>query len=67
MTPEEVWNGRKPSVDHFIIFGCITYAYAPNNNRRKLDDKVEKCVFLDLSESSKAYKLFNPVTKNVDL
>lgn len=31
----------------------------------RLDDKGEKCVFLGISETSKAYKLFNPLTKNI--
>ncbi|KAJ8639629.1 hypothetical protein MRB53_016323 [Persea americana] len=46
MTPEEAWNGRKPAVDHFKIFGCRAYAKIPDENRKKLDDKGEKCVFL---------------------
>ncbi|KAL6323292.1 hypothetical protein AAG906_029299 [Vitis piasezkii] len=32
---------------------------------KKLDDKGEKCVFLGVSEASKAYKLFNPLTKKI--
>ncbi|XP_075083995.1 uncharacterized protein LOC142167821 [Nicotiana tabacum] len=36
-----------------------------DEKRRKLDDKSEKCVFLGVSEASKAYKLFNPLTKKV--
>lgn len=31
--------------------------------KKKLDDKGEKCVFFGLTEVSKAYKLFNLVTK----
>ena len=27
--------------------------------------KGEKCVFLNVSETSKAYKLFNPLTKKI--
>lgn len=60
MTPEEAWNGRKPVVDHFRIFGCIAYARIPDEKRKKLDAKGEKCVFLGASEYSKAYKLLNP-------
>ncbi|RVW79987.1 Retrovirus-related Pol polyprotein from transposon TNT 1-94 [Vitis vinifera] len=45
MTPEEAWSGRKPTVDHFKIFGCIAYAHVPDEKRKKLDDKGEKCVF----------------------
>ena len=65
MTLEEAWSGRKPAVDYFRIFGCIAYAHVLDKNRKKLDNKAEKCVFLGVSESSKAYKVFNPVTKKV--
>jgi hypothetical protein len=65
MTPEEAWNGRKPSVDHFKVFGCIAYAHVPDEKRKKLDDKGEKCVFLGINEHLKAYKLFNPITKRI--
>lgn len=66
MTPEEAWNGRILSVKHFKIFGCIAYAHIPNQKRKKLDEKGEKgekCIFLGISEQSKAYKLYNPITK----
>lgn len=33
MTPEETWSGRKPSVDHFKVFGCIAYAHIPDEKR----------------------------------
>ncbi|TXG51514.1 hypothetical protein EZV62_024038 [Acer yangbiense] len=65
MTPEEAWSGRKPTIDHFRIFGCIAYAHFPDEKRKKLDDKGKKCVFLGVSEASKAYKLFNPLTKKI--
>ena len=65
MTPEEAWSGRKPAVNHFKIFGCIAYAHIPDQKRKKLDDKAEKCVFFGVSDASKAYKLFNPFTKKV--
>ena len=44
MTPEEAWSGRKPAVDHFKIFGCIAYAHIPDEKRKKLDDKGERCL-----------------------
>lgn len=65
MTPEEGWSRRKSYVDHFRIFGCIAYAHVPDQKRKKLDDKAEKCVFLGVSDLSKAYKLFNPLTKKI--
>lgn len=65
MTPEEAWSDRKPTVDHFKVFGCIAYSHVPDENRRKLDDKGVKCIFLGVSEESKAYRLFNPITKKI--
>lgn len=64
-TPEEAWSGRKPNVDNFRIFGCIAYARVPEQRRRKLDDKGEKCIFLGISNESKAYRLYNPITKKI--
>ena len=64
-TPEEAWSGRKPVVDYFRIFGCIAYAHIPDAQRKKLDNKSTKCIFLGVSEESKAYRLYNPVTKKI--
>lgn len=36
-----------------------------DQKRRKLDDKGEKCIFLGVSDLSKAYKLYNPITKMI--
>ena len=65
LTPEEAWSGRKPTVDYFRIFGCIAYAHIPDEKRRKLDNKGEKCIFLGVSDKSKAYKLDNPSTMKI--
>jgi hypothetical protein len=40
----------KSSVCHFKVFGCVDYAYVPQELRRKLDDKSEKCIFFGYSE-----------------
>lgn len=39
--------------------------YVPDENRKKPDYKGEKCVFLNVSETSQAYKLFNLLTKKI--
>ena len=52
-------------MNHFRIFGCIAYADIPNKKRSKFDDKGEKCIFLGVSDQSKAYKLYNPTTKKI--
>lgn len=65
MTPQEAWKGEKPDVDHFRIFGSIAYAHVPDHRRKKLDDKGENCIFLGVSEPTKAYKLYNLTAKKI--
>jgi hypothetical protein len=65
ITPEEAWSQIKPSVSYFKIFGCTVYVHIPDNKRTKLDDKSLKCVFLGVSGESKAYRLFDPLSKTI--
>nr|KYP73784.1 Retrovirus-related Pol polyprotein from transposon TNT 1-94 [Cajanus cajan] len=62
-TPEEIWSGVNPRVDYFRIFGCVAHTHVPDQKRSKLDEKSQKCVFLGVSDESKACKLFDPITK----
>ena len=61
--PEEKWSGLKVNVSHFRIFGCISFAHVPEELRKKFDARSEKYIFIGYSEQSKAYKLYNLVTK----
>jgi hypothetical protein len=56
-TPQEAWCGRKISVAHIRVFGCIAYAKIPDASRTKLEAKSVKCLFLGYCEGTKAYKL----------
>lgn len=64
-TPEEAWNGFKPDVKHFKVFGCIGHVHIPEAKRTKLDNKSCKCIFLGFSEESKAYRMYNPTSKKI--
>lgn len=64
-TPEEAWSGIKPDVTHFRVFGCIGHVHIPEAKRIKLDDKSCKCVFIGSSEESKAYRMYNPISKKI--
>ena len=65
MTAFEALTGLKPNVDNLRIFGCIAYIHIPKDERRKLDSKASKCVFLGYSNESKAYRLFDMVKKKI--
>ena len=64
-TPQEAWSGKKPTVQHFRVFGCNAYAHVPDEKRTKLDPKSIKCIFLGYYEGTKCYRLFNPETKTI--
>ena len=64
-TPEEAWSGVKPLVEHFKVFGCVSHMHVPDSRRIKLDDKSLSCVLLGISEESKAYRLYNPVSQKI--
>jgi len=64
-TPQEVWSGRKLSVSHLKVFGSIAYGHVPAQQKNKLEDRSKKYMFIGYDEKTKAYRLFNPITKKV--
>ncbi|KAE8671162.1 hypothetical protein F3Y22_tig00111990pilonHSYRG00084 [Hibiscus syriacus] len=65
MTPQEAWSGEKPKVDYFRVFGCLEHVHIPDSKRTKLDNKSFECILLGISEESKAYRLYDPISKKV--
>ena len=61
--PRQAWSGKCSSISHLRIFGCVAYAHVPEEMRRNLDEKSKKCIFVGYSVESKAYRLYNPITK----
>ncbi|KAH6776365.1 hypothetical protein C2S52_013926 [Perilla frutescens var. hirtella] len=45
-TPFELWNGRKPSLKHFHIWGCPAEARPYRPNEKKLDPKTVSNYFI---------------------
>ena len=64
-TPQEFWSGHKPNVGHLRVFGSIAYAHVPDQQRKKLDDKSKKLIFVGYDDKSKAYRLYNPAENKV--
>jgi hypothetical protein len=60
ITPEEAWNKIKPDVSHFCVFGSVAWAHIPDEKRKALQPKSEKCIFVGYSEDVKGYKLLQP-------
>ena len=63
--PQEAWTSMNHSVSHLKFFGCVAYAHFLDELRNKLDKKWKKCIFVGYSEDTKAYKLYDLVTRKV--
>jgi hypothetical protein len=66
-TPEEMFTGEKPQVNHLRIFGCPVYVYFPKEKRSKLDPSGKKGIFVGYSETLKAYRVYIPSHKQVEI
>ena len=66
-TPEEVFSGKKPDVSHFRVFGCPFYFHVPKEKRSKLDASRKEGLFVVYSENSKAYRVYVPGQREVEI
>ena len=57
----------KPEVSHLRIFGFPMYIHVPKEKRTKLDPSGRKCVFVGYSDTSKAYRIYFPGFKKIDI
>ena len=57
-----MWTGTKPDISLFKTFGCKAFVHIPDETRTKLEPKSIECIFLGLSETSKAYRFYDPKT-----
>ena len=67
ITPQKAYSGKNPSIAHFIVFGCKLYMHVSNEDRTKLELKSKKCIFLGYNMESKAYRLYDPKARKVEL
>ena len=64
-TPFKALYSFKPTVHHLRVFGCKDFAHISKENRKKLDAKGIKCIFVGYCSKFKAYKMFDPFTHRV--
>ncbi|GBL89729.1 Copia protein [Araneus ventricosus] len=62
-TPYELKYSTKPDLSKIRIFGCDAYVKVADTQRRKLDPKSKKIIFIGYS--SMGYRVMDPVTRRV--
>jgi hypothetical protein len=63
-TSYEAWHGRKPTVCHLRVFGCLSFA-KELAHISKLDDRSTPRVFIGYADGSKAYHILDSGTQRV--
>ncbi|KAJ9561022.1 hypothetical protein OSB04_006182 [Centaurea solstitialis] len=58
-SPYELWEGRKPNLDHFKVWGCVAYYRTPDPKRSKLGARAIKSIFVGYAHNSPAYRLLD--------
>jgi hypothetical protein len=62
-TPYELWHVEKPSVAHLKVFGSTCYVHIPKDQRTKWESNTKKMMMIGYYSESKAYKVFDPVSR----
>nr|GEV23045.1 putative ribonuclease H-like domain-containing protein [Tanacetum cinerariifolium] len=62
-TPYHIINDQKPSVKFFRIFGSLCYIVRDGENLDKMKEKGDACIFVGYSTQSRAYRVFNKITR----
>jgi hypothetical protein len=65
--PFVVWYGKKPSVHHLRVFGCIPYVRNTRPHLSKFEDRGQKMIFIGYERGTKDYRVYDPVTGRVHI
>ena len=64
-TAYEIWNGQKPRVKYFRVFGSKCNILNGRQNLEKFDTKSDEGIFVGYFITSRACRVFNKRTKKV--
>ncbi|KAG5544019.1 hypothetical protein RHGRI_016690 [Rhododendron griersonianum] len=58
-TPYEIWNGKRPSVKYFRVFGSKCHILRDSESLGKFDSRSDDGIFLGYSNTSRAFRVYN--------
>jgi len=64
-TPEKAWCHVKHDVSTFRVFGSLAWALIPVEKHKAMEKKSQPLIFVGYCEDMKAYKLFDPIFKEI--
>ena len=64
-TPYDSWDGKRLYLAHLIVFVCDAFVHIPKERRQKLDNRLDKCIFIKYKDGVKGYKLWNLAIRTI--
>jgi hypothetical protein len=65
LTPKEFWSHVNSNVFTFSVFGSLAWALILDEKRKVMEKKRQALIFVGYCEDMKAYRLFDPISKDV--
>jgi len=62
-TPYEAWHGKRPSMEHLRVFGCLAFVHIPKEKRKTLDYRATPGILVGYSISNQQYLVYDPLAK----
>ncbi|SGZ28076.1 BQ5605_C026g10272 [Microbotryum silenes-dioicae] len=65
--PDTRWHGFAPDISTLRAFGCRAWHHLPSAKRTDLDPKAVPLLFVGFDQHAKAFRLFEPSTRRIQL
>ena len=62
-TPQELWSGQKPTLNHFRIWGCPEHVL--KGKMSKLETRSEVCFFIGYPKGTYGWYFYDPREQKV--
>jgi hypothetical protein len=62
-----MFTGKKPKVSHLKIFGCPIFIHIQKEKRNKLEPLGKKGIFVGYCEVSKAFRIYIPGHRHIEI
>lgn len=67
VTPFESWNGTKPDIFDFLVFGLKVFIHIPDSKGQKLDAKGLECIYLGKSDKCKGIRPWDLIAAKLSI
>ena len=66
-SPADLWFGRRVSLHYMKSFGCEYYMMIPDHQRRKMNEKSKKGIFVGYDIEEHGYRIYFPDQRQVEV